>query len=862
MDFKKWCEEKNAQELLQCYLNGNNSIPPEEISYSSRKKVNWKCSKCGLEWESNLNHMNRRSLERTVCPYCSHERASNFYNAALLFPELEYYWDKQKNAGNLEDYTPGSHYRAHWRCRQNHSWERPINEQTKAVKVYRADSKRKGICPYCSQKRVSVSYNLEEVCPEIAQQWNYKKNGTLTPRDVMPYSQKKVSWICQFNPEHVWEDRISNRTVLFRGCPVCMRQFHISFASRAVYYYLRKNHVDCVCEKPAGRYAIDIAVNIAGSAPIALEIDGYYTHSRADSYVRDTRKDSYLRKNGYRVIRVREDPAQAEGISFDNDVITYPRGDRNRYLNQMIKYLLEVLAGIYAEPDHEKDHWQIERLYYHDRKNRSLAVKYPELASEWSTKNSETPDVVLPGSGMKRWWQCPKCKKEYLASVSNRTRQKSSCPYCAHVKVTNETSLAAVCPEIAKQWHYEKNAPLKPEDVLPGTDKKVWWKCEEGHVWQAFIYMRTGRKGSGCPVCQGRTVTPEKSLAALSPELASFWHPSKNTLLPEEISCYSNKQIWWQCPEGHAWQAIPNKMQKYAADRICPYCSNRRIWSGYCLESHNPELVKLWHPEKNICTPREIAPYSGKRVWWKCAEGHEWESAVSEMQVFSTDKYCPYCNGRRVWTENCLLSAAPELAQEWHMTRNGELTAEDVLPGSGRVVWWQCHNGHEWQAAVVKRYQRKDGCPYCSGRRASAENCLAVKHPDIAAEWNSERNGDLTPHDVTCGSGKTVWWICAEGHEWQRKIIDRIKSKGCPQCNKALIRHGSLAQEHPELLEQWDYTKNGKTPEQYRAHSNLKVWWICEKKHTWAATPDSRSRGSGCPVCARQKNQHPSSIRK
>lgn len=860
MDFKTWCEENRMQELLQCYLNGNNPIPPDKIGYSSGKKVNWKCGVCGLEWQNNLNHMNRRSPERTVCPYCSHERASHFYNAALLYPELEHYWDEQNNTGNLADYTPSAHYNAHWRCKQNHTWQRSIREQVKSVKAYRsgADGKRKGICPYCSQKRVSSGYNLEEVCPEIAQQWNYNKNGTVTPRDVMPYSQRKVWWVCQFNPKHVWEDRIANRTVLLRGCPICSRQFHISFPARAVYFYLRKHQVDCLCEQPVGRYTIDIAINIHGSMPIALEIDGYYTHSKTDSRARDARKDAYLQKNGYRVIRVREDPAQTEGIRFINDVITYPYADRNRYLNQMIKYLLEVVAGVYAEPDHEKDHWQIERLYYHDRKNRSLAVKYPELALEWSEKNSETPDVVLPGSREKRWWQCPKCKKEYLAMVANRTRHHSACPYCAHIRVTKQTSLAAVHPEIAEQWHYEKNAPLTPEDVLPGTDKKVWWRCKEGHEWEAYIYVRTGGKGTGCPVCQGRTVTPEKSLAVLCPELASFWHPTKNTLLPEEVSCYSNRLIWWQCPQGHEWQAMPNNMQKYPADKLCPYCTNRRVWKGYCLESHNPDLAKLWHPEKNACTPRKIAPYSGSRVWWQCHQGHEWEGTVSEMQAFAPDKYCPYCNDRRVWAGNCLRSAAPELARQWHPSRNGTLSPDDVFPWSGRKVWWQCANRHEWQTTVVKRYQRNDGCPYCSGRRASPENCLAVKHPETAALWNSLRNADLTPETVTPKSGKKVWWICEEGHEWQRTVIGQVKSKGCPVCTRALIRHGSLAQEHPELLAQWDYTRNTLIPEQCRAHSNEKVWWICEKKHRWRASPDSRSRGSGCPVCARQRQKNQS----
>ena len=152
--------------------------------------------------------------------------------------------------------------------------------------------------------------------------------------------------------------------------------------------------------------------------------------------------------------------------------------------------------------------------------------------------------MVSPGLGKKRWWKCPKCHREYQATVHNRTYHHSSCPYCAHLRATPENCLAAVYPEVAAEWDEAKNAPLKPTDVLPGTDKSVWWKCKKGHSWRALIYTRTGPKPTKCPYCQGHAVEPKTSLAGKTPALAQYWHPSKNAVSPEQVAPNSNQVFW------------------------------------------------------------------------------------------------------------------------------------------------------------------------------------------------------------------------------------------------------------------------------------------------------------------------------
>ena len=141
------------------------------------------------------------------------------------------------------------------------------------------------------------------------------------------------------------------------------------------------------------------------------------------------------------------------------------------------------------------------------------------------------------------------------------------------------------------------------------------------------------------------------------------------------------------------------------------------------------------------------------------------------------------------------------------------------------------------------------------------EYTLAFQHPELVEEWNYEKNGDLEPEDFKHRSSKKVWWICKIGHEWDAIIADRSRrGQGCPYCynenrgnilRKALLeKSGSLAEHFPEISSEWDYKKNEDlTPNEVSPKSGLKVWWKCEKKHSWQARIADR-HVAGCPYCS------------
>lgn len=410
------------------------------------------------------------------------------------------------------------------------------------------------------------------------------------------------------------------------------------------------------------------------------------------------------------------------------------------------------------------------------------------------------PDDLAPGSNRKVWWLCPEAEDhEWEAIVANRTRG-AGCPFCAGKRVSRTSSLAYLLLELAAQWHPTRNDDLRPQDVSPGSNKKVWWLCPAapGHEWEAVVHSRA-KANLGCPFCSGRMTAPGSSLAEEYPEIARQWDASRNgDLRPQHVRPGSSKKVWWRCTRepSHRWDAPVYARTAEVVDRAtaaCPFCAGTRLSVERSLAALNPKLAAEWHPTKNgSLTPDGVFPSSRQIVWWRCAAGpdHVWRAPLNARASAdgSAKAGCIFCASKHVSVTNSLATRFPTIAGEWHPTKNGALTPEKVLAGSPRRAWWKCDQGadHVWQAAVVKRTNpsgKPAGCPFCANKRVSTTNALSSRAPKIARQWHPTRNGSLRPRDIVYGSDHKAWWRCVVGHEWRAKVTDRVKrGTGCPEC--------------------------------------------------------------------------------
>lgn len=196
------------------------------------------------------------------------------------------------------------------------------------------------------------------------------------------------------------------------------------------------------------------------------------------------------------------------------------------------------------------------------------------------------------------------------------------------------------------QWQTEKNVPLTAVSVSWGSKRRVWWRCEKGHEWQAEVSSRTG-SGAGCPVCAGKKIIPgENDFAGHFPELAAQWNKERNgELTPEKVTPYSNRRVWWTCPLGHEYLATVAARTAHGSN--CPYCTGRKVLPGFNdLATLEPKVAVQWHPTLNgELTPEMVTLGSHKKIWWQCQEGHVWK-AVVHSRAGPKKCGCPVCAGK------------------------------------------------------------------------------------------------------------------------------------------------------------------------------------------------------------------------
>ena len=194
-------------------------------------------------------------------------------------------------------------------------------------------------------------------------------------------------------------------------------------------------------------------------------------------------------------------------------------------------------------------------------------------------------------------------------------------------------------------WDLARNVSLNPGDVTVGSHRKVWWKCEKGHSWEAAVYSVTVA-GCGCPYCAGKAVLPgENDLKTLFPELAGQWDFAKNPGKPDAILPGSHEKVWWRCGLGHSWQAPPFSRSKENGSG-CPYCTGKKALAGFNdLATLRPKLAQEWYqPMNDDLTPDQVTLGSNKKVWWRCQERHIWQAAIYS-RTRTRASGCPICTG-------------------------------------------------------------------------------------------------------------------------------------------------------------------------------------------------------------------------
>ncbi len=561
---------------------------PTTVSAGSSQKLQWRCSS-GHSWKATVSNRSNG----TGCPYCSgHKPIAGTNDLATTNPSLAL----EADGWDPTTVSAGSSQKLQWRCSSGHSWKATVSERS-----------RGNGCPFCSGQKVLVGFNdLATINPSLASEaygWD--------PTTITAGSGKRLQWRCSGG--HSWTAVVGSRHN-GHGCPYCsghkpvvgfndLATINPSLASEA--YGWDPSNVTAMsgtkqnwkckfghtwnatvssrsqgsgCPKCSGRDVIPNVNDLATLNPtLAQEANGWDPSTVTSS---SGKRRSWKCKLGH----VWDAPVSARAQGNGCPICA----------NQT------VLAGF-----------------------NDLASAFPELINE---VDGWDPTSVTPKSGRKVNWIC-RLGHKWSATPSSRVNG-NGCPTCSNRKVlVGFNDLTTTDPDLAVQAHQ-----WDPKTVTAGSEKKLAWQCDFGHVWLTTVANR--KKGSGCLVCNNQQVLPGfNDLETLFPEIAKTafnWDPK--TVTPK-----SGKKAEWICNLGHVWTSIIASRTK---GHGCPQCSGHSVITGTNdLATVNPALAQ----EADGWDPTVVMPGTPKKMNWICAEGHKWSASVASR---SRGNGCPFCATR------------------------------------------------------------------------------------------------------------------------------------------------------------------------------------------------------------------------
>lgn len=409
-----------------------------------------------------------------------------------------------------------------------------------------------------------------------------------------------------------------------------------------------------------------------------------------------------------------------------------------------------------------------------------LATTNPWLALEWHpTLNGEkTPDQVFAGSSTKVFWKCRICGNEWKASIESRNRGNGckKCFYSQQVSFQEKAVLFFVrklFPAAIESYRPQWLDPKELDIFIPEHNIGIEYDGAEWHKEP----QKDEEKDEQCsargieifhirePLCP-----PAKLKNAI---LLDSRSTSNLELGIEELLITLSKRT-------HKSNTVKRiDVQGNTIPILEMIQLNTREKS---LASVYPDIAKEWDYKRNYpLVPEQFAAVSGNSVYWICSLGHSYQAKISNRKNGNS---CPYCAGKKVLIGyNDLATKYPEIAREWHTTKNQKKPTE-VTAHCNTDFYWQCENGHYWLASPNDRV-RGSGCPYCANRKVwKGYNDFASKYPEIAVEWNQEKNGSVHPDEVIATSSSKYWWRCSIcGHNWYTEIRVRARGNGCPKCS-------------------------------------------------------------------------------
>jgi len=411
---------KNTRFFKLVDLNKNKKIDLDKLKYRSAIKIFWVCDK-KHSFANSPHHVTRG----VGCPYCAKgtTKITNEKSLEFLKPDIAKRWHPTKNTKSPKEVLSGTVTKYWFVCEKKHAFKSTPSNMTL------------NSCPYCSGKKICSDNNIKYLFPDIAKEWNYKKNSS-SPENYTKGSNVKVWWLCKLN--HTYKSTIKSRCINGSGCPKCFS--NISKVQMRIYSELKYFFKSVQLGAKINKNEIDVYIE---NFKIAIEYDGSYYH--LNRIEKDLDKNKKIKKLGIKLIRIREEPLKKLS---ENDILIKKNIILNKEnMNTILRKVVEI-AKISPEIKNKiynyyKINNYINDQYYNElindlpfpQKKFSFYHNFPELMDEWNYKKNKNidPKSLYRSSRGKFWWICS-YGHEWFANLRDRTYKKAKCRICSFEK--------------------------------------------------------------------------------------------------------------------------------------------------------------------------------------------------------------------------------------------------------------------------------------------------------------------------------------------------------------------------------------------------------------------------------------------
>ena len=499
-------------------------------------------------------------------------------------------------------------------------------------------------------------------------------------------------------------------------------------------------------------------------------------------------------------------------------------------------------------------------------------INFIELQKNWDYKKNTNVDInsVTLGSGKKVWWKCPICNFEWNRSIYYMVKSGYICPSCeakkgkGHLLIYGVNDLYTWCKannrmDILKEWDYKSNN-VSPKECTYGSSKIVWWTCKNGHHYNQRINHKTGIESCECPYCKNVKVlygyndlyTWCKTNNRM--DILEEWDYSKNDAKPTEILYTATKKYNFICKHGHSFQReIYDRTLNFAH---CPTCQKSN-------KTSIKEKTVYYYLKKYFNDT--VENYSDKSLM-----GKEIDIFIPSMKVgVEYDGQFYHQNYERDIKKNILCK---NLNIKLYRIRESKL---DVLKFCHNIKLKNETTKSLEQAimSLLKELKVKDADININRDSIDIQNlmikynvdnsfyelCIKNHKKQILSEWDYEKNGMITPQNISYGSTQKYYFTCKNGHSYKQSPASKANGRECPYCKNRKVESGfndlvtwCKQNQLDYLLEEWDYEKNEITPSEISHGSTKKVFWKCSNNHSFVQSPNARTgtRKRNCPYCA------------